>query len=235
MVAVFSTARLQIQQSPLGIQEPTIIGMMPNQQAFKFLLHFIFLHFSVLAQDQDKIKFAADMKTTNNDPGALYILASNFHRFALKNLDVNEVNARILRLEAVVTPSAKFQSYGFISPPQIDTVLPTPFKPSAPLSFPNVQGNAAYQNFQTYYQAPKTHPYPYEPVPMIDKTKNNPFFALNAGERPYGLLQPQTQRMQPNYQRPYYGESYYPKITPHFNDYNEIRRIPKSLNVTATP
>lgn len=47
----------------------------------------------------------ADFKVSDNDPGALYIITSKFHRFFLKNLDVNEVNTRILRIGGVVENS----------------------------------------------------------------------------------------------------------------------------------
>uniref|UniRef100_A0A182MFR8 Bee-milk protein n=1 Tax=Anopheles culicifacies TaxID=139723 RepID=A0A182MFR8_9DIPT len=54
----------------------------------------------LLAQDKERIQFAADLRTPERDGAALYVLTSKFHRFFLKNLNAKEINTRILRIDS---------------------------------------------------------------------------------------------------------------------------------------
>ncbi|KXJ83812.1 hypothetical protein RP20_CCG000972 [Aedes albopictus] len=199
----------------------------------------------IVAQDQERLQFAADIRTPARDGSALYVLTSKFHRFFLKNIDANEFNTRILRIDGVVGPSlptiapsgfgptvetnSAFYSLPAVTPSAANSFKPLP--PTIPFTkYPTHKSPnpKTYAFIQNYYVNNK-QPYVYEPVPVIDKTKTNPFFILNSGEKPF----PATQ------QRPQYGlngEIFFPKINHHFNDFNGLRYA-KSLraNLTATP
>ncbi|XP_055624890.1 uncharacterized protein LOC129767746 isoform X1 [Toxorhynchites rutilus septentrionalis] len=198
----------------------------------------------ILAQDQQSLQFAADIRTPARDPNALYILTSKFHRYFLKNLDANEFNVRILRIDGVVSPSTPsapaHSAFGFPfenNSPYYNLPAATTtssFKPIPPPisvhSFPAPKPTnlKSYAFIQNYFVNSK-QPYPYEPVSIIDRTKTNPFFTLNSGEKPFP----------PTRQRPHYGlngEIFYPKLNSHFNDFNGLR-FAKSLraNLTAIP
>ncbi|XP_049280715.1 major royal jelly protein 1-like [Anopheles funestus] len=191
---------------------------------------------SLLAQDKERIQFAADLRTPDRDGTALYILTSKFHRFYLKNLNANEINTRILRIDGVVKRSTTQQqtthfsnqhrfaptrssyetvsSNSFYSLPT-SSLSPKPLPVSSSLSSNDVKSYATFvQNF--YRKQPQ--PYNYEPVAVIDKTKPiNPFFILNSGEKTFPP---------PHVPRPRFGlngEVFIQKVNPHFNDFNGLR------------
>ncbi|KAL1398919.1 hypothetical protein pipiens_008588 [Culex pipiens pipiens] len=203
---------------------------------------------AILAQDQERLQFAADIRTPARDGTALYILTSRFHRFFLKNVDGNDFNTRILRIDGLVTPTAPsvpsallpsgfgptyetnsaYYSLPAVTPPSSQfkplpqTVPLANYRPAPAPSNAHVKPYAFIQN----YFVNSKQPYAYEPVPIIDKTKNNPFFVLNSGEKPF----PATR------QRPQYGlngEIFFPKINHHFNDFNGLRYA-KSLRANLT-
>lgn len=60
---------------------------------------------SVLAFDVDKFQFVADIRITLRDPFSVYVLSSKFHRFFLKNLEPNEINTRLIRIDDGGLPS----------------------------------------------------------------------------------------------------------------------------------
>ncbi|XP_050083037.1 major royal jelly protein 1-like [Anopheles aquasalis] len=207
---------------------------------------------SILAQDQEKIQFAADLRTPDRDETALYVLTSKFHRFFLKNLDANEFNTRILRIDGVIPPSSappsatrqRFTSghinYGPLSGAFYKPSPPTVTSPYDPLSNPfhpakvpavgaPTVGAKTYASFvQNFYGK---QPFSYESVPIIDKSKPvNPFFVLNSGEKTFPP---------PHVPRPQFGlngEIFIPKVNQHFNDFNGLR-YPKSIraNLTSSP
>ncbi|XP_055588301.1 major royal jelly protein 1-like [Uranotaenia lowii] len=198
----------------------------------------------ILAQDPESIQFAADIRTPARDGNALYIITSKFHRFFLKNLNPNEFNTRILRIEGVVSPTpvpvatptpytGNFQTNApYYNLPTAPSTVALPFKPLHDPRIPvqkivpqKAANTKTYALVQNYYPFPiNKQPYSYEPVPMIDRTKTNPFFALNSGEKPFPP---------PHHPRPQYGlngEIFFPKINPHFNDFNGLRYA-KSLRL----
>ncbi|XP_053674353.1 protein yellow-like [Anopheles nili] len=203
---------------------------------------------SILAQDQQKIQFAADLRTPDRDNTALYVLTSKFHRFFLKNLDSKEFNTRILRIDGVVKPNAperltaisshahrfapprttyeRIQNSNLYKPPSATL---GPYEKSLPISSSlSSDGVKSYSSFVQNFYGKYSQPYIYEPVPMIDSSKPiNPFFMLNSGEKTFPP---------PNVARPQFGlngEIFIPKINPHFNDFNGLR-FPKSLNLNHT-
>ncbi|XP_050069454.1 major royal jelly protein 1-like [Anopheles maculipalpis] len=203
---------------------------------------------SLLAQDKERIQFAADLRTPDRDETALYILTSKFHRFYLKNLNADEVNTRILRIDGVVkrnvplqqntlfsnqhrfaptrpsyehVSSNSFYNFPASSSSQFDKSLPVRTAPPS-------NGVKSYSSFvQNFYGKPP-HPYNYEPVAIIDKTKPiNPFFVLNSGEKTFPP---------PHVPRPQFGlngEIFIQKVNSQFNDFNGLR-FPKSLNFNET-
>jgi hypothetical protein len=187
--------------------------------------------FRILAFDKEKLQFAADIRTTNNDPGALWVLSSRFHRFFLKNLNQNDVNTRILRLPGVVEPKPQ-ATLNNLGSPISQNGFPVHYYTISPKfeSFSSV-----YQPYRPTTRRPisyshqyinhVTRPYHFEPITAVNKIINNPFLALQMGERPL-LDQP----------RPQYGltgEVYYPKPAISFNDFNGLR-VAKSVSSNAT-
>ncbi|XP_058451836.1 major royal jelly protein 1 [Malaya genurostris] len=200
----------------------------------------------ILAQDQERLQFTADLRTPARDGTALYILTSRFHRFFLKNVDANEFNTRILRIDGVVSSgkpnqlaepayrptieaNSPYYSLPVVTPPPPPS--PSPFKPlpqTIPVTkyYPQKPANMNTYAFVQNYLANSKQPYPYEPVPVIDRTKINPFFTLNSGEKPFPPMRP----------RPQYGlngEIFFPKVNHHFNDFNGLRYA-KSLRANMT-
>ena len=51
------------------------------------------------------------MRISKTDPNALYALTTKFHRFFLKNLDLNEPNIRIMRIEGAVSEPQPVQPH----------------------------------------------------------------------------------------------------------------------------
>ncbi|XP_053660601.1 major royal jelly protein 1-like [Anopheles marshallii] len=197
---------------------------------------------SLLAQDKERIQFAADLRTPDRDNNALYILTSKFHRFYLKNLNANEFNTRILRIDGVVKSSAPQQqttlfsnqhrfaptrtsyetvsSNNFFSVPS-SSLSQKPLSTSTSLSSDGIKSYASF--VQNFYRK-QAHPYNYEPVPVIDKAKpSNPFFILNSGEKTFPP--PHFPRQQSGLN----GEVFFHKVNPHFNDFNGLR-FRKSIN-----
>uniref|UniRef100_A0A182Q364 Bee-milk protein n=1 Tax=Anopheles farauti TaxID=69004 RepID=A0A182Q364_9DIPT len=203
----------------------------------------------LLAQDQEKIQFAADLRTPERDGTALYALTSRFHRFYLKNLNPNEINTRILRFDGVVKPAtpkrpvtyfsqqhrfaptrASYEPVSSASFYESPSVSVDPFGNQRPINSASTPPNEvkSYSSFVQSFYGKQQYPYSYEPVPVIDKSKPiNPFFMLNSGEKTFPP---------PHVPRPQFGlngEVFIPKISPQFNDFNGLR-FPKSLNKNHT-
>ncbi|XP_060648904.1 major royal jelly protein 1 [Drosophila nasuta] len=156
---------------------------------------------SVLAQDRDRLQFVADITTTRSEPGVIYAIASKFHRFFLKNLNANEFNNRIVRLELSGARTGGIKSPLHTLPLSLATA---PSAPSAPAAHNSILHYGIYnqhsqshvhstQNspnaLQTYFTSPalttplttKT-PYKYENAGIINYGVRSPFTALNQGE-----------------------------------------------------
>lgn len=138
----------------------------------------------MLAFDQEKLQFVADIRAPLRDPGSIYILSSRFHRYFLKTLNGNEINTRIMRLDGVTNDAALTHtnaiqtqpSFGHNKPPGFNGIISrTAPYPSNPQSHP-------YDPFFSSIRSP----YRFEQVGVINKAVQNPFAALNAGERPNG-------------------------------------------------
>lgn len=176
-----------------------------------------------MAKDSEKLQFAADIRTPERDPRALYILTSKFHRFFLKNLDTSEFNTRLLRIDGVVsnipnTPVHKFTLNNVYQPPifsnyPVSSAIPPTATAVVPFSYGNQQQNKL-KSFSYLNKVLTKHPYPYETVGIINKAINNPFLSLNQHERP----QPQ---LHDRVQYSLNGEFYPAKVK--FNDFNGLR------------
>jgi hypothetical protein len=90
-----------------------------NEQRWAYMLldgwydnfwHQFLFNFRTLAFDYERLQFVADFKTTSKDPNALYCVSSRFHKFFLKNINPNEINTRILRINGII-PSSYSQGY----------------------------------------------------------------------------------------------------------------------------
>lgn len=139
----------------------------------------------VLAQDKDNFQFISDITLTPHDPGYVYVISSKFHRFFLKNLNVNEVNNRIIRIPlpgyAPVAPSLiaspyNLKPYSIPSNPQPYYQLTNSIQPKTTSITPSVSNN--------YFSRPavSSHPYSFENSGLINYAAKNPFTALNQGE-----------------------------------------------------
>ncbi|XP_017855822.1 PREDICTED: major royal jelly protein 1 [Drosophila arizonae] len=166
---------------------------------------------AVLAQDVDRLQFVADLTTTRAEPGVVYAISSKFHRFFLKNLNPNEYNNRILRIEL---PQVKGQT---LKSPLLGHSLPLPTAPAhnsllhyslynAPAHTNiHVHSQANRNALQTYFTSPafgtplttKT-PYKFENTGFVNYGLRNPFTALNQGE-----AFPPSKATRDNYQRSY--------------------------------
>ena len=162
---------------------------------------------SVLAVDEERIQFVADIAIPKHDPGNIYVLSSRFHRFFLKNLDKNDINVRIMRMRdvtkdtrALVTPPLSLitRTPGFTKAP-VPTVTTTFAVPTAPSTFSTSFSGFSLKPFPStvapYTFSTHRHlhnhpfsvtklPYPFESVGVVNKAVRNPFLLLNAGERP---------------------------------------------------
>ncbi|XP_017849848.1 major royal jelly protein 1 [Drosophila busckii] len=138
---------------------------------------------SVLAQDGEKLQFVADITTTRAEPGVIYAISSKFHRFFLKNLNTNEFNNRIVRLEL---PAATGVST-YKTPYTSLTTLPTApahnsllsfgsSYHSTPTHFPQTTGNA----LQSYFTSPAL---------STTLTTKAPFKFLSSDLGSYGIRQ----------------------------------------------
>ncbi|EDW24162.1 GL23985 [Drosophila persimilis] len=151
---------------------------------------------SVLAYDRDQLQFVADITTTRSEPGVIYAISSKFHRFFLKNLDPNEFNNRIVRLEL---PSGSLLGHHLALPP-------APAHNSL-LNYGlyNTHSQASTNALQTYFSSPalttpfttKT-PFRFESAGVVQYGVRNPFTALNQGE-----AFPPSKATRDNYQRSY--------------------------------
>lgn len=171
--------------------------------AFKYSLN-LFISFSVLAADQERVQFVADIVVPRHDPGSIYVLSSRFHRYFLKNLDKDDINVRIMRMRDLTreTHALPVPSRPLITPgnskPTTSTPPPAPTSPIVPANNYFGSHSTSYSHFSTPYhfikstfnfnhQLPSTKapsPYPFEPVGVVNKEIRNPFFLLNSGERP---------------------------------------------------
>lgn len=161
----------------------------------------------VLAFDQDQLQFAADIRTTPNDPGYLYVITSKFHRFFLKNLNTNEPNTHILRI-----PYDSSLSYPIHGPYNFHTRQ----IPTGPSDL------TITKHFNSIRQ-----PYQFESVGIINKSVNNPFVALNTGE------QPDSQPAPPRTQFTSRGV-FYKQHGPQFHDFNGLRLAKSVAYNTST-
>lgn len=142
-----------------------------------WIIDFFFPQFRVISFDEESLQFVADMTFSRYDPGALYILSSKFQRFFLKNLNSNEINTRILRIQHV--PSS------YLSFPPLKTIyshFPSiTHKPQIIYSqYPQTTKPIKFNN--QYFNSIR-QPYQYEPVGVINRGINNPFTAFNSGEQ----------------------------------------------------
>lgn len=196
-------------------------------------------------QDQEKIQFAADLRTPDRDGTALYVLTSKFHRFFLKNLDANEFNTRILRIDGVAIPSGQLATQSHLRPTvPYDTlhgnayyhpsvVLPVPYKPLGPVLPPAATTSNPLSVFNTQNMPfghglfTKQSTFGHSTILQQGKP-SQPFFALNNGEKSFP----------PSLgSRPQYGASgspiFVPKLNQNFNDLN-LLRYRKSVPVNQT-
>ncbi|XP_034488159.1 major royal jelly protein 1 [Drosophila innubila] len=163
---------------------------------------------SVLAQDRDRLQFVADITLTKSEPGVIYAIASKFHRFFLKNLNPNEFNNRIVRLEL---PQTRSLATGIKSPLLTHPLtLPTHnsllhygvFNTHQTQSQSLVHTTQATANaLQTYFTSPALTtrtPYKFESTGIVNYGLRNPFTALNQGE-----AFPPSKATRDNYQRSY--------------------------------
>lgn len=166
----------------------------------------------VLAYDPEQLQFVADIRTTERDPGAIYVLSSRFHRYFLKNLNPGEANVRIMRLNElhhdeiataggpsnVPSNSINFKhqhqfTLGAPSGPKTTaqrttaaSLGPSSYVSSLPPPFYATQPHPQATRQQTQPQSAIGVPYRFEQVGVINKAVQNPFAALNTGERPDG-------------------------------------------------
>ncbi|KAH8311079.1 hypothetical protein KR044_004157 [Drosophila immigrans] len=145
---------------------------------------------SVLAQDRDRLQFVADITTTRAEPGVIYAIASKFHRFFLKNLNPNEFNNRIVRLELPQARSGGIKS-PLLAHPSL-SLSPTAPAHNSILHYGiyNQHAQTSSANaLQTYFTSPalttplttKT-PYKFENAGIVNYGVRSPFTALNQGE-----------------------------------------------------
>lgn len=145
--------------------------------------------------DQERIQFVADIITPLNDPGFIYVLSSRFQKYALKNLDQNDLNVRIMRMRDLTK-----ETYALATPSR-PLITPAPATTTATSPIPNFGGggstsysqfNSPHSNagpFTFHHQLPtfttkSPSPYQFEPVGVVNKEIRNPFLFLNSGERP---------------------------------------------------
>ncbi|XP_023035854.1 major royal jelly protein 1 [Drosophila willistoni] len=155
---------------------------------------------SVLAFDRDQLQFIADITTTRSEPGVIYAIASKFHRFFLKNLNPNEFNNRIVRLElpqAQASNSLLGQHLGLPTGPTHNSLLQ--------YGLYNTQAQTSTNALQTYFTSPALttpfttkSPFKFETTGIVNYGARNPFTALNQGE-----AFPPSKATRDNYQRSY--------------------------------
>lgn len=132
-----------------------------------------------MAYDPDQIQFLADITISSTEPNSIFMVSSKFHRYFLKNLNPNELNVRILRLENVPSGNSN------VDLQQLNYVLPkSPSIPSRSQPIFSLSPSKKPATFSGNYFNSIRQPYPYEPVGIVDKSISNPFRLLNTGEKP---------------------------------------------------
>ncbi|KAL5276988.1 Y-e family protein [Megaselia abdita] len=126
---------------------------------------------SILAYDPERLQFIGDMQVSRFNPGELFIVSSRFHRFFLKNLDGNDINTRILKIDL---PQYTQPHVGY-SPSYNHHYSSLPNFPYFPLNSNSIDRHSNNEVFTSIRQ-----PFPYEPVGL--KGPKSPFQALNQGE-----------------------------------------------------
>lgn len=146
----------------------------------------------------------ADLTAPAQDPGAIYVLSSRFHRFFLRNVNQNDINTRILRISGATTHPLQHQQHqqhlrgNVLSTPiysgqAYTNLFPTSAPSSSPLLYKTEITHAPYSprpineiksSFVDNFFNSIRQPYQYEPVGVINKNVKNPFTALNTGETP---------------------------------------------------
>lgn len=147
----------------------------------------------------------ADLSAPAQDPGAIYVLSSRFHRFFLKNIDTQDINTRILRIPGATNPIPNHLHHGNVVTPfggqqsytlPASNLFPTS-PPSSPILYKTEITHAPYSprpindiksSFVDNFFNSIRQPYQYEPVGVINKSVKNPFTALNTGETPEVFL-----------------------------------------------
>lgn len=159
----------------------------------------------MLAYDPDRLQFVADVRAPVQDPGALYILSSRFHRFFLRNLDTRDINTRILRIGGATNGFQPPASIHSSFTPSLNAYTTSPYTFGNPLNFPaspstpilykteSPIGNTLKSSLVDNFFNSIRQPYQYEPVGIINRASKNPFSALNTGERPEVYINPRPQ------------------------------------------
>lgn len=163
-----------------------------------------------MAYDKERLQFVADLSAPAQDPGAIYVLSSRFHRFFLRNVNTNDINTRILRIGGVSTtplqpqqhPHGNILASGYSAHAghagqaytlANSNLFPTSPPSSSPLLYKTEITHAPYSprpitdiksSFVDNFFNSIRQPYQYEPVGVINKAVKNPFTALNTGETP---------------------------------------------------
>lgn len=232
-----------------------------------FFRHFSKMNISfnfirVLSYDTERLQFVADLIAPAQDPGSIYVLSSRFHRFFLKNVNTQDINTRILRIDGVTSPLQQHLQHGNVLGPNFGphgytNLFPT--SPPSPLLYKTEITHAPYSprpitdiksSFVDNFFNSIRQPYQYEPVGIINKSVKNPFTALNTGETPevflktrpsYTAFQKTSQSFgslqQPILSSPTYGlldnPNFLSKVNPGFSDFNSIRHA-KSIAFNST-
>ena len=171
-----------------------------------------FFFYRVLAYDTEQLQFVADIRIPATDSSSIFVLSSRFHRYFLRNLNPNEVNTRILRLDNI---------------PQRVAFAATP-APSILYTIPATTTHPANNLYTDHYFNSVRQPYRYETVGIINQSIKNPFAQLNTGEQP---------RIVHNSAVPHYSlldtNSFVQnKLNSNFNDFNGLR-VAKSSRAVA--
>lgn len=128
----------------------------------------------ILASDQQRLQFVADLATPRTELGALYMISSKFQRFFLKNLNPNEYNNRILRIDlgsspassvSPFVPSTKSSNYAYYSTNTIDK------RPASYISAASVSNN--------FFTSPSVSSFGYDALSLFPTPSRSPFTPLN--------------------------------------------------------
>jgi Major royal jelly protein len=70
----------------------------------------------ILITDSTNLQFAAEIRITDKDPGALWLMSSRFHKIFLETLDPSDINIRIMRMPNVVEHrQQRYSSHSFLN------------------------------------------------------------------------------------------------------------------------